>query len=87
MVKASISYVLRRERPEENLQHTEGQLSPIKEDTESWGYVVVVPKRHLNGGSVGNTTTIELERHYDRAASRRISLQQPSVTKVKTRSI
>ncbi len=31
--------------------------------------------------------TIGLERHYDRAASRRISLQQPSVTKVKARSI
>ena len=30
---------------------------------------------------------IGLERHYDRAASRRISHQQPSVTKVKARSI
>ncbi len=31
--------------------------------------------------------TIGLERHYDRAASRRISLQQPSLTRVKARSI
>jgi len=56
VVKASISYALRRERPKENLQHTEGQLSPIREDTENWACAEGVPRRYLEGGYAGNTT-------------------------------
>ncbi len=56
MVIDFISGVLRRDALQSILNSTGWHLSPIKEDTESWAYVIVVPKRHLNGGSVRNTT-------------------------------
>ncbi len=56
MVIDFISGVLRRDALQSILNSTGWHLSPIKEDTESLAYVIVVPKRHLNGGAVRSTT-------------------------------
>jgi len=56
MVIAFISGVLRRDVLQSILNSTGWHLSPIKKDTESWAYVIVVLRGYLNGGYAGNTT-------------------------------
>jgi len=56
MVIDFISCALRRERPEENLQRTGEQLTPIREDTESKVYASNVREKGLRVVFAGNTT-------------------------------
>jgi hypothetical protein len=56
MVKDFINGALRREGLQSILNSIGLHLSPIKEDTESWACAKGVPRRYLDGGSVGSIT-------------------------------
>ncbi len=42
---------------------------PIRKDIENWAYVIVVPRRYLNGGYAGNTTRWGRKKNIDRGLS------------------